>query len=410
MRTIGFIGLGTMGFPMAENLLKKGYRVIAYNRTSSKSEELAQLGATAVSTVAEAVRDADVVITMLSDDSSVQSVYYGESGLVEHVRPGVTVIDTSTISPGLVVRIAKDLEARGAEFLDAPVTGSKPAAVGGTLLFMVGGKAEVLEQAMDIFQTMGSKIVHMGPSGSGSKTKLAHNAMVGIHVTALAEGLSIAAKSGLDVEKFLEIVRGGSGNSKQAELKGDKILDRDFTNQFSLKLMLKDLILGSGLADELKIPTPVLDTAKNMFLVGASKGLGDLDLSAVVQCYEEWTGLEVKRPHAERRRNIRVPMNVDLKISVYQWEQEGAFSGQQIDATLYDLSESGLQIRTKYPLAADMFVVIHFPSESHLPPIIGKIIRLSSDGDLFSYGCMLSGMTPYVRVQLEEYLRGKTLA
>nr|WP_274364227.1 MULTISPECIES: PilZ domain-containing protein [unclassified Paenibacillus] len=109
----------------------------------------------------------------------------------------------------------------------------------------------------------------------------------------------------------------------------------------------------------------------------------------------------------ERRKAARIPMNIDLHISVYQWEQEGAFSGQQIDAKLYDLSESGLQIRSKFPLAADMFVVIHFPREADLPPITGKIIRVANDGDAFRYGCMLSGVPPYVRLKLENYLRRK---
>jgi 3-hydroxyisobutyrate dehydrogenase-like beta-hydroxyacid dehydrogenase len=296
MRTVGFIGLGTMGFPMAENLLKKGFTVVAYNRTSSKAEALAELGAAAVSAPRDVLRgDADTVITMLGDDRSVEDVYYGSDGILSGIRPGVTVIDCSTVSPGLVRRIAHDLEDRHADFLDAPVTGSKPAAISGTLLFMVGGKAEALERVRDVLLAMGSKIVHMGATGSGAQTKLAHNAMVGIHAAALAEGLSIAAKAGLDPEKFLEIVRGGAANSRQAELKGDKILDRDFSNQFSLKLMLKDLILVSGLANELRVPTPLLENAKSVFQMGYGKGYGDLDLCSVIQCYEEWTGLEVVR-------------------------------------------------------------------------------------------------------------------
>nr|WP_199615435.1 NAD(P)-binding domain-containing protein [Paenibacillus alkalitolerans] len=432
MRAVGFIGLGTMGFPMAENLLKKGYSVIAYNRTSSKAEKLAGLGAETASTPRDVLRDADVVITMLGDDRSVEEVYYGSNGIFSGIRPGVTVIDSSTISPGLVRRIASDMEDHLADFLDAPVTGSTPAAIDGTLLFMVGGKSEALDGARDILSAMGRKIIHMGVSGSGAYAKLAHNAMVGIHAAALAEGLSIAAKSGIDPEKFLEIVRGGGANSRQAELKGDKILDRDFSIQFSLKFMLKDLILGSGLANDLSVPAPMLENAKSLFQMGYSKGLGDLDLSSVIQCYEDWIDLKVERRKADdqaaasstagagaagadageqdRRKKPRVPINIDLQISVYQWEQEGAFSGQQIDAQMYDLSEGGLQIRSKFPLAADMFVVIHFPREAELPPITAKVIRVTNDGDMFRYGCMLSGLPPYVRLKLEDYLRQKAAA
>lgn len=433
MRTIGFIGLGTMGLPMAQNLLKKGFNVIAYNRTGSKVDSLSAQGAESADSPKEVARTADVVVTMLSDNPSVEEVYYGSNGILSGIRPGMTVIDSSTISPGLVRKIASDLQDHMADFLDAPVTGSKPAAIDGTLLFMVGGKKEVLEDVEDILSAMGSKIVHMGPSGSGSKTKLAANAMVGIHAAALMEGLSIATKSGVDPEKFLQIVRGGAANSRQAELKGDKILDRDFSNQFSLKLMLKDLMLGAGLANELRVPMPLLENAKNVFQMGYSKGLGEQDVSSLIQCYEDWAGVEVKRlsksaeavtgggaagaggagadaadvAGRERRKARRVPMNIDLHISVYQWEQEGAFSGQQVYAQLYDLSESGLQIRSKFPLAADMFVVIHFPQEAELPPITGKIIRVVNDGDAFRYGCMLSGIPPYVRLKLEDYLRQK---
>ncbi|PYI52973.1 NAD(P)-binding domain-containing protein [Paenibacillus flagellatus] len=423
MKKIGFIGLGTMGLPMAANLLRKGYPLTVYNRTADKNAELLRLGAEAAATPAEAARDADVLITMLSNDTAIRQTFYDPNGIMEGIRPGLTVIDCSTISPHTSKTLHAELAEHAVDFLDAPVTGSKPAAESGTLLFMVGGSEEALQEHRDVFEAMGSRIVYMGASGSGSYAKLAHNTMVGINAIGFVEGMALAAKANVDLEKFYEIVQAGGAASKQAELKGPKILNRDFATQFSMQLMHKDLRLASQLTDQLQLTAPLLNLAKNIYEMGLSKGLGELDLSAIVQCYEEWMDKTVetcKREEAqpdalltkqdlniERRRSVRVPMNIRLLLSVYQWEQEGAFSGQNIEGTLYDLSDSGLQLTSHFPLAQDMFVVIHFPQEAGLPPITARIIRVFSDGGLFRYGCMLSGLPPYTRIKLEEYIQLK---
>ncbi|MEK4356378.1 NAD(P)-dependent oxidoreductase [Paenibacillus sp. FSL M7-1455] len=290
MKKIGFIGLGTMGAPMASNLLKKGYEVTVYNRTPSKCEPLVAEGAAAAATPREAAAGRDVVITMVSNDDSIREVFYGEDGILCSLDAGVTVIDSSTISPGLVKEIAASVGELGAYFLDAPVTGSKPAAIDGTLVFMVGGEASVLQNVTDVLDTLGKKIIHMGPNGSGSVAKLAHNTVVGINNLALAEGFAIAAKSGIPADSFLELVQLGSAGSKAADLKGRKIIEADFSNQFSLALMLKDLKLASSLTDVSGIPAPMLNMAKSLFQAGATQGYGDEDLSAVVKCYEAWIG------------------------------------------------------------------------------------------------------------------------
>ncbi|GIO31840.1 MULTISPECIES: NAD(P)-dependent oxidoreductase [Paenibacillus] len=290
MQKIGFIGLGTMGAPMASNLLKKGYQVTVYNRTASKCEPLIAEGASSAATPREAAAGRDVVITMVSNDDSIREVFYGEDGVLGSLQAGMTVIDSSTISPGLVKEVAASVSELGAHFLDAPVTGSKPAAIEGTLVFMVGGEASVLENVSDILNTLGKKIIHMGPNGSGSVAKLAHNTMVGINNLALAEGFAIAAKSGIPADSFLELVQLGSAGSKAADLKGRKIIEADFSNQFSLALMLKDLKLASSLTDASGIPSPMLNMAKSLFQAGQTQGYGDEDLSAVVKCYEAWIG------------------------------------------------------------------------------------------------------------------------
>lgn len=293
LKSIGFIGLGTMGAPMASNLLRAGYPVTVYNRTASKAAPLTELGATVAASPKEAAAGADVVITMVSNDDSIIEVYEGDNGVLAGIRSGTTVIDCSTISPALVQRLAKQIAALGSSFLDAPVTGSSPAAIDGTLVFMVGGSAETLAQVMDLFDTMGKKVLHMGDNGSGAVAKLAHNTIVGINNLALAEGFAIAAKSGLSADRFLELVQLGSAGSKAAELKGRKIIEHDFTNQFSLALMLKDLKLASSLTDGSGIPAPMLNLAKSLFQAGQTQGFGDEDLSSIVKVYEAWIGKQI---------------------------------------------------------------------------------------------------------------------
>lgn len=293
MKKIGFIGLGTMGAPMAANLLQQGYPVTVYNRTASKAAALVDQGASLAATPREAAASADVIITMVSNDASIAAVYEGPDGVLSGMRPGTTVIDCSTISPALVKKLAAAVTELDGAFLDAPVTGSSPAAIDGTLLFMVGGSAEVLAKVMDVFETMGKKVLHMGENGSGSVAKLAHNTIVGINNLALAEGFAIAAKSGLPPDLFLELVQLGSAGSKAAELKGRKIIEHDFTNQFSLALMLKDLKLASALTDGSDIPSPMLSLARSLFQAGQTQGYGEEDLSSIVKLYEGWIGQKI---------------------------------------------------------------------------------------------------------------------
>ncbi|MDF2959851.1 MAG: tartronate semialdehyde reductase [Paenibacillus sp.] len=409
MKKIAFIGLGTMGKPMATNLLKKGFAVTVYNRSADKAAELAELGAAVASTPAEAVQGVDAVITMLSNDAAVLDAVLGSDGVVKAIKAGQTVVDCSTVSPETSLKIHAAMAERAVEFLDAPVTGSKPQAEAGILAFMVGGSYAATENMRPVFEAMGSKVIYLGPAGSGAYAKLANNTMVAINALSLIEGLSIVTKAGIDAEQFLQIVSSGGANSRIAEMKSGKILNRDFSNQFSLQLMLKDLLLAGQVTSHFQLPSPMLKAATGVFQMGLSKGLGDEDLSAIVQCYEEWMNARVGKQAsgAERRRNTRVHLDIPLHLSVHQWEQEGSFTGQTIDGILYDLSESGIQIVSSFPLAQDMFVVIHFPQEADLPPVTARVIRIENDNDKFRYGCMLSGLAPYVRLKIEEYIASK---
>jgi 3-hydroxyisobutyrate dehydrogenase len=290
MKKIGFIGLGVMGLGMAANLLKNGYEVAVYNRSPGKAGSLLALGATELESPSAITQAADVVITMISNDKAIHDVYWGDNGIFAGARSGITLVDCSTISPTLAKELANAAASIGVSFLDAPVTGSKPAAEGGTLVFMVGGPAKALNGVEDVLLAMGRKVIPMGPNGSGSIAKLAHNTIVGINVVALAEGMAIAASSGIDGSAFLELVQSGGAASKAAEMKGSKLLEGNFDVQFSLELMLKDLRLSSVLADSLHVPTPMLEATKSLFQIGESLGLSDLDMSSVGQAYEQWIG------------------------------------------------------------------------------------------------------------------------
>jgi len=227
MKSIGFIGLGTMGEPMAANLLRKDYDVLVYNRTEGKADSLAELGADVAASPADLAKRVDVVITMISNDQAIEEVYFGDNGLLQALKPNTTIIDSSTISPVLARRLAAAATERFCDFIDAPVTGSKPAAIDGTLLFMAGGDRETVAEHEELLLAMGREVIYMGPSGSGANAKLAHNTIVGINAAGLIEGMAIAAKSGIDASAFLRVVQGGGAASKQAELKGRKIIEED---------------------------------------------------------------------------------------------------------------------------------------------------------------------------------------
>lgn len=442
MNILGFIGLGTMGGPMAANLLKAGYSVTVHNRTPARAAELGRLGADVVDSPAEVARSADIVFTMVSNDEALHDVYYGEAGILSALRPGMTLVDCSTVSPALCEQLHRELAAHYAVFFDAPVTGSLPAAVDGKLVFMAGGESrERLDELADVLLAMGSAYHYMGRGGAGARTKLALNAIGGINMAALVEGLALALQSGVEPEAFLSIVLSGGASSRMAELKKDKLLNRDFATQFALKHMLKDLRLAAQEAAALDVPMPLLGSAETAYTIAQAQGLGELDLSALMRSYESWLNGTVGRSRSgdarsmaasaqteqaggdrqheqsaeqassaaaravDKRRAIRVPLDIELQISIYQWEQEGSFSGHSLVAALYDLSEGGMQIICDVPLAKEMFLVIHFPQEAGLPPITGKIIRIERRNDTFHYGCLISGLAPYTKKKLDGYIQ-----
>ena len=293
MKKVGFIGLGTMGTPMVENLLKAGYEVTVFNRTARKAQQLAEAGAKAVSSPAQVAKQCEIVFTMLTSDAAVREVVLGAGGIKEGASAGLILIDSSTISPVTSKHIAAELAQCQVEVLDAPVTGSKPQAVEGKLIFMVGGKQEIYEECIPLFKAMGKASFHMGPNGAGSYAKLANNLISAITLAAFSEGVVMATKAGIDPRLFVEVISGGGARSGQIDNKAPKIIARDFQPNFSTALMYKDLGLASEVSRELNMPTPVMSVVKEMLNIAIAKGYGEEDVCSVVKCYEEWAHVEV---------------------------------------------------------------------------------------------------------------------
>jgi 3-hydroxyisobutyrate dehydrogenase-like beta-hydroxyacid dehydrogenase len=291
---IGFIGLGTMGLPMASNLLKAGYELAVYNRTPAKAGPLLEKGAQLAESPADAARRSEITITMLTANQAVEEAILGENGVIRGAAPGSVLIDCSTISPKTSKMAASRLAEIGIDHLDAPVTGSEPHAYEGSLTFMVGGKKSVYERCLPLFQAMGKRYFHVGESGAGSYAKLANNTIGAINLLSLSEGLAMAAKAGIDPRQFLEIISGGGARSGMADNKAHKILERDFHPHFKTALMHKDLGLALEMANEINLPVPVLSTVREMLFIAMSKGLASEDMCSVIKIYEEWAGIEVK--------------------------------------------------------------------------------------------------------------------
>ncbi|WCK53235.1 NAD(P)-dependent oxidoreductase [Aneurinibacillus sp. Ricciae_BoGa-3] len=288
MKRIGFIGIGLMGSGMAKNLLSAGYPLVVWNRTKSKAEELLTRGALWAGSPSDVARQADVVFTMLSADQQVKEVLLGAGGVCEAVHQGHIIIDSSTVSPKTSRELYEAFAAKGADFLDAPVTGSAPQAEAGNLGFMVGGKKEVFEACVPMFQAMGHSWTYMGETGAGTTTKLANNTMSAINLLSFIEGLTIARQGGINPEDFVKVVSSGGAHSKMVENKADLILSGNTAAQFASVLMNKDLGLALQMAEELGVAAPVLGIAKQILRMAVGKGFGEEDIAAIYKLYQDW--------------------------------------------------------------------------------------------------------------------------
>ncbi|MEM3403832.1 MAG: 2-hydroxy-3-oxopropionate reductase [Nitrososphaeria archaeon] len=290
---IGFIGLGIMGKPMSKNLIKSGYHLTVWNRTASKMKELVDLGAKPASSPKEVAEKSDIVITMVTDSPDVEKVVLGPSGIIEGSMEGLIVIDMSTISPEITRRIAKKLEEKGVEMLDAPVTGGDVGAINATLSIMVGGKREVFEKCLPVFQAMGKKITYMGEHGMGQTTKLCNQVMVALNLQAVCEGLILGAKAGLDLNKLLEVVTAGAANSWALSNLGPKIIKGDLEPGFKLGMLQKDLRIVLSTAEELDLPLPVTALMHQMLRIAQADGYSEKGTQAMIKAMEKLSNYRI---------------------------------------------------------------------------------------------------------------------
>lgn len=285
---VGFIGLGRMGKPMCQNLLKAGFDLTVHNRSRPKVEELVRLGARPAGSPEEVAQASDMVLACLPDVSASEEVFLGRQGLVPAARPGQPLLDCSTVGPSTSRRVAQAARARGAYFLDAPVSGGVERAANGTLTIMVGGDKGAFQRALPVLQVLGSTVKYVGPSGSGSVVKLVNQLLVGIHSLAAAEALNLGIKAGADPNLLLEVLNASWGASFMLSRNAPVMLNRDFSGaRAPIRLLLKDLMLIGQMAQELRVPLPAGNQALGVFQQAADQGKSELDLSAIVSVLEK---------------------------------------------------------------------------------------------------------------------------
>jgi 3-hydroxyisobutyrate dehydrogenase-like beta-hydroxyacid dehydrogenase len=272
---IGFIGLGIMGRPMALNLIKAGFKLTVFNRTRSKTEPLAAAGAAVADSPAEVARASDVVITIVSDTPDVESVLFGSDGLFQGADNGRVVIDMSTISPEATVEFASRLAGKGCEMLDAPVSGGEKGAIEATLSIMVGGKRDVFERCLPLFNAMGKTIAYTGQSGNGQKTKLVNQIICATNIVSMVEGLRFARLAELDMETTLKLVSSGAAASWMLSNLAPRILAGDFAPGFMIKLQQKDMRLVRETIQKMGASFPGTELAYALFTEAVNSGLAE---------------------------------------------------------------------------------------------------------------------------------------
>ncbi|WP_030013633.1 2-hydroxy-3-oxopropionate reductase [Curtobacterium sp. S6] len=294
MTTIAVIGLGIMGLPMAKNLVAAGHDVTGYNRSPEKAQALAQAGGTAAGSVAEAVKDAEVIITMLPDSPDVQGVVEGDDGVFANASQGALWIDASTIRPDVAGELASAAREAGLRPLDAPVSGGEQGAIDGVLSIMVGGEDEDFDAAQETLNAVGKTIVHVGPSGSGQTVKAANQLIVAGNIELLAEAVVFLEAYGVDTDAALTVLGGGLAGSKVLDQKGQKMLDRNFDPGFRLALHNKDMGIVTAAAREAGVTIPLGGLVAQLVSAMVARGDGGLDHSGLFALANELSGREKK--------------------------------------------------------------------------------------------------------------------
>ena len=284
---IAFLGLGIMGRPMAANLVKAGHEVSVWNRSARQHVDGAR---TAVSP-AEAALDAEVVWSCVADTAAVERVMFSEDGVERSLREGMIVVDSSTISPSATQRFAERIAARGVQWVDAPVTGSKIGAENGQLIFIVGGTPEAVEFLQPLFKAMGKSVIHIGDTGKGQAAKVCMNLQIAMIYEGFAEGMTLARKLGVEPQKMVELIQASMIRSGVVDYKIPFVLRHDYSPNFPLRLMHKDIHLLLDTAKEVRVKLPALETVDEIYELSSEEGWDDLDYAATIQLLERWAGL-----------------------------------------------------------------------------------------------------------------------
>lgn len=292
IRKVGVAGLGIMGARMARRLLEKGFEVSVWNRTPARAEALRGAGASVATTPRALAEACDAVVGAVADPPAVERLLFADDGLVGGARAGFLYLETATISPALSKRSAEALRAKGADALEAPVTGSKLGAERGTLLFMTGGREETLAALQPVIQALGTKAIHCGDTGAASTMKLIGNAMISYMLEGFCEGLTLGRKAGLSLDTMLSVIQASGYASPYYDFKGAAIRNRDFDTHFSIDLLVKDQALALEEARNLGVPMPGLAAMREVFQAARGRGFGHEDIVAVVKVLEANAGVE----------------------------------------------------------------------------------------------------------------------
>ena len=279
MKKIGFIGIGLMGFPMAKNILKSGYKLKVFNRSLVKAEPLKEFGAEISKTVSELVKDSEIIITMLTDDKAVDEVM-GSSHFLDNLKPGSTVIDMSSTKPITAKKHGKNLSLKKIDYLDAPVSGGTIGAEEGSLAIMIGGDQKVFNNAEDLLKTMGNPTL-VGPIGSGQVAKLANQIIVGLTIGAVAEAVTLCEKAGADPIKMISALSGGWADSKVLQTHGKRMIDKDFSPKGKTSTHLKDMNNILECANNFNTHLPISNLVKEMYKNLVENGHGNDDHSSL---------------------------------------------------------------------------------------------------------------------------------
>ena len=294
MKKIGFIGLGIMGKPMAQNLLKAGYELTVYDIVPERMEELVKAGARRGSSGQDVAAKSEVVITMLPNSPHVRAAVLGPNGVLEGARPGTILVDMSSIAPLASQEIAARARAKGVAMLDAPVSGGEPKAVAGTLAIMVGGPEDTFEQVKDILSRMGASVTRVGDIGSGNITKLANQIIVALNIAAMSEAMVLATKAGVDPEKVFQAIRGGLAGSAVLDAKMPLALQGNFKPGFRIELHIKDMANALDTAHELGVPVPLSSVVMEIMQALKSDGKAGNDHGGIIQFYEQLAKVQVR--------------------------------------------------------------------------------------------------------------------